>query len=469
MMVSKLKLLAVVLGVVFIMPMLVSVGAPDSVMANTVVAQEKKEPKYKDVKTRKRQSVGKSCAKALDRVQGEKGPISMASEADEKANVTPLWVEAKQMLLDIDSRPKTCSTDYEKTQVWNMLGYVAYSLDDFKGAIRYYRLVVDGIGTPPELKLDTRYTLAQFYAMQEQYALAVIEMEIWIEAAIIVGADARMLLAQLYYQLERKADALTMVEIAIAEAEAKAILPKESMWSLQRVLYYEKDDLKKVTSILQKLVKHYPKWTYWKQLGGMYGSQERETDQLVATEMVYMNDQLTTESQVMSMAYMYLGAEVPYRAARIIEKGMKDEIIEKTAKNLEVLGQAWWQAKNLESALKSFEEASKYSDTGEIQSRIASIYLDLGKDKQAYKAAQKAAKKGDIKNTSTNYATMGSALINLHCYKDAVKAFNKSVKTAKTKKAKRYPSQWIKFANAEGSRLQKLRDVGATVPGCSKA
>lgn len=461
-MVSKLKLLAVVLGVVFIMPMLVSVGAPDSVMANTVVAQEKKEPKYKDVKTRKRQSVGKSCAKALDRVQGEKGPISMASEADEKANVTPLWVEAKQMLLDIDSRPKTCSTDYEKTQVWNMLGYVAYSLDDFKGAIRYYRLVVDGIGTPPELKLDTRYTLAQFYAMQEQYALAVIEMEIWIDAAIIVGADARMLLAQLYYQLERKADALAMVEIAIAESEAKAILPKESMWSLQRVLYYEKDDLKKVTSILQKLVKHYPKWTYWKQLGGMYGSQERETDQLVATEMVYLNDQLTTESQVMSMAYMYLGAEVPYRAARIIEKGMKDEIIEKTAKNLEVLGQAWWQAKNLESALKSFEEASKYSDTGEIQSRIASIYLDLGKDKQAYKAAQKAAKKGDIKNTSTNYATMGSALINLHCYKDAVKAFNKSVKTAKTKKAKRYPSQWIKFANAEGSRLQKLRDVGAT-------
>ena len=468
-MVTKLKLLALVLGVVFIMPVLVSVGSPDSVLANTAFSAEKKEPKYKDVKTRKRQAVGKSCAKALDRVQGEKGPISMASEADEKANVTPLWLEAKQLLIDIDSRPKTCSTDYEKTQVWNMLGYVAYSLDDFKGAIRYYRLVVDGVGTPPELKLDTRYTLAQFYAMQEQYALAVIEMEIWINAAIIVGADARMLLAQLYYQLERKADALAMVEIAIAESEAKAILPKESMWSLQRVLYYEKDDLKKVTSILQKLVKHYPKWTYWKQLGGMYGAQERETDQLVATEMVYLNDQLTTESQVMSMAYMYLGAEVPYRAARIIEKGMKDEIIEKTAKNLEVLGQAWWQAKNLQGALKSFEEASKYSDTGEIQSRIASIYLDLGKDKQAYKAAQKAAKKGDIKNTSTNYATMGSALINLHCYKDAVKAFTKSVKAAKTKKAKRYPSQWIKFANAEGSRLQKLRDVGATVPGCSKA
>ena len=465
---SRLKVLAVV-GAAFLLPLMVSVGSPDSVMSMSAVAAEKKEPKYKDVKTRKRQSVGKTCAKALDRVQGEKGPISAAGELGEKEDGSALWLEAKSMLSDIERRPKVCASDYEQSQVWNMLGYVHYSMDDFTGATGYYKKVVDGVGTPPEMKLDTRYTLAQFYAMQEKYALAVEQLEIWIDAAIIVGLDARMLIAQLYYQLERKADALKMVEIAIDESEAKAILPKETMWSLQRVLYYEKDDIKKVTSILQKLVKHYPKWTYWKQLGGMYGSQERETDQLVATEMVYMNDQLTTESQVMSMAYMYLGAEVPYRAARIIEKGMKDDIIEKTAKNLEVLGSAWWQAKNLESALKAFENASKYSDTGEIQSRITSIYLDLGKDKQAYKASQKAAKKGEVKNASTNYATMGSALINMHCYKDAVKAFNKSVKTAKTKKAKRYPAQWIKFANAEGSRLQKLRDVGATVPGCSKA
>ena len=32
------------------------------------------------------------------------------------------------------------------------------------------------------------------------------------------------------------------------------------------------------------------------------------------------------------MAYMYLGAEVPYRAAIIMEKGMKDGIIRRTAK-----------------------------------------------------------------------------------------------------------------------------------------
>jgi tetratricopeptide (TPR) repeat protein len=241
------------------------------------------------------------------------------------------------------------------------------------------------------------------------------------------------------------------------------------MWALQRVIYYEKDDLKKVTSILKKLVTHYPKWMYWKNLGGMYGSQEQDMNQLVSYEIVYLNDELTTESEVMSMAYMYLGADVPYRAANIIDKGMRDNIVDKNAKYLDLLGTAWLQAKHLPEALKAFESASKLADSGEIQYRIASIYLDLGQDKKAYKASVKAANKGGIKNPAANYSKMGSALINLHCYKDAVKAFNKSVKAAKTKREKRFPRQWIKFANYEGDRLQRLRDVGATVPSCSKA
>jgi TolA-binding protein len=85
----------------------------------------------------------------------------------------------------------------------------------------------------------------------------------------------------------------------------------------------------------------------------------------------------------------------------------------------------------------------------------------------AYKASLKAEKKGGIKKPNANYATMGNALLNMHCYKDAVKAFNKAIKSAKTKRDKRYPAQWIKFANYEGDRMQRLRDVGAKVPSCA--
>ena len=449
------KFLAV-FSAAFLLPLLVAVVAPNAIVSGgaVIAADDKPEPKYKNVKTRKRQSVGAKCSKALEKVQPE---IELEN-----------WAGSLEMLKAIEGNPKTCASDYEQTQVWKFSAYIYYSLDDYKNAIRSYRQVVDGEGTPIELKLDTRYTLAQLYTVQEDYKNAAKELEIWMEASLIVGADAKMLLAQIYYQLERKNDSLRLVNEAIADVEAKAILPKEGWWGLQRVLYYEKSDYNKVINILEKLVKHYPKWTYWRQLGGMYGEQEREMDRLVATELVYLNGELDKESQVLSMAYMYLGAEVPYRAAVIIEKGMKDGIIKSSTKNLEILGTAWYQAKNLNNAVNALEKASKKSDKGNLQARLAGIYLDLGRDAEAYKAALRADKKGDVKKPDSNFLVMGNALINLNCYEDAVGAFKKSLKVAKDKKGKRYPKQWIRYAETEGNRLQKLRDVGATVPGCAK-
>lgn len=443
------------LAAVFLLPLVVGTIEPQSPFsAGAMAEEEKKEPKYKNVKTRQRESVGAKCSKALEKVQ-----VVLEEEN---------FVESMAMLKDIESSSKTCKKPYEQTQIWKFQGYVYFSLDDFNGAIRSYQQVIDGEGTPDDLRLDTRYTLAQLYTAEERYAEAARELETWMAESTVVGNDARGLLAQIYYQLDRKADALRMIELAIADVESKGKLPKERWWSLQRVLYYEKNDYNRVITILEQLVKHYPKWTYWKQLGGMYGEQEREMDRLVASELVYLNGELDKESQVMSVAYMYLGQDVPYRAAMIIEQGMADNIIERNAKNLEVLGTAWFQAKDLDRALKSLEDASKQSDSGNLQARIAGIYLDLGRDKQAYQASQKAAKKGSVKRPDSNYLVMGNALVNLHCYKDAIAAFRKSLKVAKTKKDKRYPTQWIKFADVEGTRLGKLRDLGAKVPSCAK-
>lgn len=177
------KFLAV-FGAAFLLPLLVAVANPQSVLSTSAVAaEEKKEPKYKDVKTRQRQSVGGKCAKALEKVQ-----VVLEEE---------LWAESLNMLINIEGSAKTCKTDYEQTQIWKFKGYIYYSLDDFNGAIRSYKQVINGVGTPPELRLDTRYTLAQLYTVEEQYAKAAKELETWMSEATIVGADARVLLADL--------------------------------------------------------------------------------------------------------------------------------------------------------------------------------------------------------------------------------------------------------------------------------
>ena len=442
-------------SVAFAAPLMVSKIAPYSdFSASAFAEEEKKEPKFKNAKTRKRQSVGAKCAKSLDK-------ISVVIEEED-------WAGAMEMLEKIEASSKTCKSAYEQTVLWQQKGFVYFSLDDLEGSIRSFKQVINGEGTPEDLRLDIRYTLAQLYTSEGRYAEAAVQLEIWIEESTIVSNAARGLLAQIYYQLDRKDEALVLLELAINDVESKGKLPKEGWWSLQRVLYYEKNEYNKVIDILEKLVKHYPKWTFWKQLGGMYAEQERPLDQLVASEVVYMNGKYDKESQVMGLGYMYISAGVPYKAAQIIAKGMGDEIIERSAKNLEVLGTAWYQAKDLNLALSALDEASKVSDSGEIQSRMAGIYLDLGKDKQAYQAALKAADKGNVKRPSSNYLIMGNALVNMHCYKDAIGAFQKALKVAEDEKEKRFPKQWIKYADVEGTRLGKLRDLGAEVPSCRK-
>lgn len=238
-------------GIIFVLPLFASVVLPESSIASSLSAAENKEPKYKNVKTRKRASVGKTCAKALERVTREEGPIDSA-----------LWSEARSMLNDIERLPNVCISDNEQSALWNLLGYVNYSMNDVPEASSYYRKVVEGLGTPPEIKLETRSFLAKLYVIQEQYGLAVEQFEIWMDAAVVIGAEQRLMMAQLYYLFGRENEALEMTNLGIAEAEAKGIKLVDDFWKLQLSIYFQKKNYQKVKSLLKKLSKNNPDWVY---------------------------------------------------------------------------------------------------------------------------------------------------------------------------------------------------------------
>lgn len=423
---------------------------------NSAQAAEEKERKYDKVETKQRQAVGKKCAKLLEPIQNLfSGERDLTNEE---------LVRAGRNLRG--KLGKGCDTSYEKSSVWNMVGFVEYSLERYPQAVDAYLRMIEEPDVDERQKVNTRYTVAQLYMIQEKYADAAKQLELWMKEATIVSAQGKVLLAQAYYQMGRTNDSLKLVNGVIAGAEAKGELPKENWWSLQRVLYYDREDYRRVADILKKLVTHYPSISYWRQLGGMYSQLEQEMNQLVAYDLVHLQKGLTKERQLQSLAYLYLGAEVPYRAALILEKGMKDGVVEETGKNLEVLGSAWQQAQHYNKAATVLERAAKLSDKGEVWARLANVYLDQDKNAQAVRAARSAIRKGNLKRPSAAYLTLGSAQINLHCYSDARKAFKTA---AKDKKLARASNRWIAFADHEGSRRSKLIKAGAKIKGCQKA
>ncbi|MCK9564353.1 MAG: hypothetical protein M0R02_16695, partial [Bacteroidales bacterium] len=249
------------------------------------------------------------------------------------------------------------------------------------------------------------------------------------------------------------------------EQEARGNLPKEAWWSLQRVIYYENDNHAKVVEILKKLITHYPSFSYWRQLGGMYGELNQEMNQLVATDVTYLAGNLDQERQLISLGYMYMGAGAPFMGARIIEKGMKDGKIPRSGENLEVLGMALQQGNDSKRALPVLEEAAKALGKGSLYARLSGVYLDLDDNEKSVIAARNAINRGGVDRIDITYMNMGNALINLHCYNDAIDAFRQA---AKSERSAKYANQWIEFAEREGERRSGLIESGAKIDGCKR-
>ena len=88
----------------------------------------------------------------------------------------------------------------------------------------------------------------------------------------------------------------------------------------------------------------------------------------------------------MTLAQLLMQAEAGYKAARILEKGFADGIVEENESNFRLLSQAWQMAAEYEKAIDPLKKAAKISDDGELDVRLANSYLNLSRYEDCIKA-----------------------------------------------------------------------------------
>ena len=77
------------------------------------------------------------------------------------------------------------------------------------------------------------------------------------------------------------------------------------------------------------------------------------------------------------MAQLLLGADIPVKAALIMEKGLDGGVIESNMNNWRVLAQAWQLAQEDEKAIPAMIQAASLSEDGELDLRLAQSYQNL--------------------------------------------------------------------------------------------
>ena len=366
------------------------------------------------------------------------------------------YIEAEAVLNDmLDATSKKSKLNrYELANVYNTYAYLRYAVEDYDGALNYYQKVIDQRPEIPlALEINTLYTVAQLYFLQENWKKGIDTLNTWMSVTDTPSTNAYVLLANGYFQLKDYDKSLSNIQIAIDREEAAGKLPKEQWYNLARFIHFDRDNFRAALDILEILIMYYPKKQYWVQASHLYGEEKDEARQLAMLEATYEQKLLDRSQDIVLLSQLYLQAEVPFPAARAMEKGLADDIVEKESKNYELAGVAWRQAQEVTKSLPMLEAAASKSEKGELYARLGNVYLDVDKNKEAVEALKRGLDRGGVKRPDQARLALGMAYFNLGDFNAARRAFREA---RKDKRARSYADQWLKYITSEENRLEEL-------------
>ena len=445
--VSKLLRQLVVFGFAASLSLALLVGADQAFDAGFVSTATAQDAPKKERETRKTPALRNNIYEKLAEAQ-------TFAEAKQ-------YAEAEAVLNDmLDATSKKSKLNrYELANVYNTYAYLRYAVEDYDGALDYYQKVIDQRPEIPlALEINTLYTVAQLYFLQENWQKGIDTLNTWMSVTDTPSTNAYVLLANGYFQLKDYDKSLSNIQIAIDREEAAGKLPKEQWYNLARFIHFDRDNFREALDILEILIMYYPKKQYWVQASHLYGEEKDEARQLALLEATYEQNLLDRSQDIVLISQLYLQAEVPFPAALAMEKGLADDIVEKESKNYELAGVAWRQAQEVTKSLPMLEAAASKSEKGELYARLGNVYLDLDKNKEAVEALKRGLDRGGVKRPDQARLALGMAYFNLGDFNAARRAFREA---RKDKRARSYADQWLKYITSEENRLEELaKDLG---------
>jgi hypothetical protein len=388
-----------------------------------------------------------------------KQTVAMSQQVYEKLTEIQTAIEdnkeyatAQRLLDELKANEKL--SPYERAQVWNLQAYSFYLQERYPDAIRAYDQVMAQPELPEALIQSSLKTKAQLQFTQEDYEGALATVRQLISMLEEPAADVYMLEGQALFQLTRYDDALEPIKRAITMYKEQGQIPKENWLLLLRAIYLEKKDYENMVVVLKELLQHYPKDTYMITYAAVIGELGDTKKQLAIYESLYENGMISDRpSYLTNLANLYLMHQLPYKAAVLLEKEMNAKAIESTDRNLRLLSQAWYSAREDDKAIPPLVQAARMTNDGELYVRIAQANLNLENWGEASAAARKGIQLGGLKRQDTAYLMLGMALLNEKKLEQARDAF---AAAGRDNRSERAAQQWIRHVDSEIQRRDLL-------------
>jgi hypothetical protein len=186
----------------------------------------------------------------------------------------------------------------------------------------------------------------------------------------------------------------------------------------------------------------------------MYGELKDESRQMAAYAAAYDQGLLIRSNELVQLAQLFLQAESPYLAARVLNKGIADGVVDKNARNWRLLSQAYALAAEDAKAIPALRNAASMSDDGELDVRLAQSHLNLSNYSECADSARDGIRKGGLRREDSANVVLGMCLFELDRLGPAKQAFRQAAKDRRSEKTAR---QWLSYIEKEEERKEQLR------------
>lgn len=326
--------------------------------------------------------------------------------------------------------PSTKYSPYETAMVYQTYGFIFAQQGNYAKAADYFKQAIN-LGALPEQQVESmKYNLGQFQIAVEEYREGVKTLEDYFATAKNpIPADARVLLATAYAQLKNYRKALPPLSQAIREHDD----PKEMWFQLKLALHYELKDYRSCATTLLEMISRFPlKEEYWKQLSGMFMEIKKDEEALAILGLADRNGFLDDEKEIKNLGNMYLYLDIPFKAARIVDQGLKSGVLPATEENWELLSNAWTGARETDRAIAALAKAAELTRDGELVLRLAYLYVQK-EDWSKVNATLSRARQLGVQKEGEAAMLQGIASAELGQFEKALEAFRIAARFDDTK------------------------------------
>lgn len=269
--------------------------------------------------------------------------------------------------------------DYDAAVVYQTMGFAENGLNNFENAAKYFIKALSLNALPKEVTHDLYFSTAQLLIHIEKPKEGLKYLSKWFSDEPKPKAEAHILAATAYYYTEDYNQLIIHVEKALLLSNK----PPLNWYELLLAGYYETKNYENASTILEKIISKYPEKTdYWLQLAGIYQHLEQDKKSLAIYELAYQKELLKKEDIIrLIKSYRYM--EMPYKAAKLIEKEMAIGDIEPNKEMLSLLVDSWLLAQENEKAKSVFKEIIKKFNDDTARLRLGQLYLDSEEWKKA--------------------------------------------------------------------------------------